>query len=410
MSVSSLAFEQTRESSPDYYGWRVVLAAHFGVMVSFGSLFVFTFGIFLKPLSAEFGWSREAVSGAFGFAAMAVAVCSPLLGRWLDRYDPRRIILPCMAVFGIGFASLAFLTPHIWHLYAVFILLGAVGNGTTQMGYSRAVSSWFGQRRGFALAIIMAGVGVGSIVFPVMAQAVISRWGWRAAYIVLGAIVLLFGIPLSSRFVRERETPQSGDRIREGVTLGTGLRSPAFWILTAMLFLSSVSINGSLTHLSALLTDRAVGAAGAAVAASALGGTSFLARLVTGWLLDRYFGPRVAFVLLTFTSAGILLLAHASNLPMGAAAAALIGIGLGGEADITPYLLTRYFGLRSFSSLYGLTWTVYAIAGALGPVILGRAFDLTGSYVTLLHFLCAATFVAAALMLWMPTYHLDKSN
>ena len=122
-------------------GWRVVIAAYFGVMVSFGSLLVFTFGTFLKPLSTAFGWSRESVSAAFGFAAISVAICSPLLGHLLDRWGPRRLIVPCMAVFGVAFASLGLLTPHLFHLYSIFVVLGIVGNGTTQMGYSRAVST-----------------------------------------------------------------------------------------------------------------------------------------------------------------------------------------------------------------------------------------------------------------------------
>lgn len=389
------------EAELSWYGWRVVLAAHCGVMVSFGSLLVFTFSVFLKPLSAEFGWTREAVSRAFGLAAITVALCSPLLGRWLDRYGPRRVVAPCMAVFGLAFASLALLTPHLWHLYALFVLLGAVGNGTTQMGYSRAVSTWFDARRGLALACVMAGVGAGSIVFPPAAQYLINQWGWRAAYLCLGALILLLGLPLTIRFVRERTAPGTashGDRATEG------LRSRVFWIVVAMLFLSSVAINGAITHMSALLTDRGVTAAAAAVALSALGGASFCGRLVTGWLVDRFFGPHVAFAMLGAAAGGILLLAHAASVWNGILAGILIGLGLGAEASLTPYLLTRYFGLRSFSTLYGLTWTFYAVAGAIGPVILGRAFDVTGSYTFLLAILAGATFAAAALMLLMPRY------
>jgi MFS family permease len=377
-------------------------------MVSFGSLLVFTFSIFLKPLSAEFGWSREGISRAFGLAAMTVAVCSPLLGRWLDRYGPRRVILPCMAIFGLAFASLALLTNHLWHLYAIFVLLGAVGNGTTQMGYSRAVSSWFDQSRGLALSCIVAGVGVGSVVLPVLAQSVITLVGWRTAYGCLGGLILLLGIPLTARFVRESDVVQIARVTYSGSSVAEGLRSRAFWILIAMLVLSSVSINGAITQLSALLTDRKVTAESAALVASILGGSSFGARLATGWLLDRFFGPRVAFALLSLAACGIYILATASTFWTGALAAILIGLGLGGEAAITPYLLTRYFGLRSFSTLYGFTWTFYALAGAIGPVILGRAFDVTGSYTRLLVILAAGTTVAAATMIFMPRYSRAK--
>ena len=385
-------------------GWRVVIAAYFGVMVSFGSLLVFTFSIFVKPLGASFGWDRESISAAFGFAALTVAVCSPVLGHLLDRFGPRRVILPCMAVFGCAFASLGLLTPSLVHLYTTFVVLGIVGNGTTQMGYSRAVSTWFDERRGMALALVMAGVGTGAMIFPPLAQLLIDTYGWRTAYFTLGGLVLLLGVPLTALFVAEKPgTPGAPIRLH-GVTLSDGVRSRVFWILIATLFLGSLSVNGAITHLSPLLTDRGVPASTAALAASILGLSSFCGRIITGMLLDRFFGPRVGFCLLATTALGILLLATAASAVQGVAAAAMIGFGLGGEADITPYLLTRYFGLRSFSTLYGFTWTAYAIAGAIGPVVMGRAFDATGSYASLLTILSGATLLSAGLFLLLPRY------
>jgi MFS family permease len=112
----------------------------------------------------------------------------------------------------------------------------------------------------------------------------------------------------------------------------------------------------------------------------------------------------VSFVLLVGVAAGIQLLSSAHTPAMTIAAAGLIGFGLGGEADITPYLLTRYFGLRSFSTLYGFTWTAYATAGAIGPVVMGRAFDLTGSYALFLSMLAGAGLISAFLMLKLPRY------
>ncbi len=402
MSASSVAAPVRRGIYP---GWLVAMAAFCGVMVSFGSLLVFTFGVFLKPLSTEFGWSRESISAAFGLAAMSVAVSSPGLGRLLDRYGAKRVVVPCMVIFGAAFASLSLLTPSLTHLYATFVLLGLVGNGTTQMGYSRAVASWFVSRRGMALAIVVAGVGVGAIVFPAVAQAVIDGYGWRTAYLILGAIILVMGVPLTALFVRERGgSGAAREAAGEGSTVREGLRTRAFWLLVATLFVSSIAVNGAITHLSALLTDRGASGADAALALSVLGAMSLAGRLLTGHLLDRYFGPRVSCLLLAGVALGILLLSGASSKATALGAAALIGLGLGGEADITPYLLTRYFGLRAFSTLYGLTWTAYAIAGAVGPVIMGRVFDVTGSYEMLLVGLAAQTGVAALLMLGLPRY------
>ena len=129
-----------------------------------------------------------------------------------------------MAVFGVAFASLGFLTNSLAHLYATFVVLGIVGNGTTQMGYSRAVSTWFDKRRGLALASVMAGAGTGAMIFPPLTQTLIDRYGWSTAYFVLGAIVLLFGIPLTALFVRERprELEEHTPSKLHGTTVGPG--------------------------------------------------------------------------------------------------------------------------------------------------------------------------------------------
>src|SRR5215467_12495815 len=395
------------ESDLSYYGWRVVLAACFGVMAGFGSLFVYTFSVFVKPLAAEFGWSREMISTGFAVAAVTLGCISPFLGRWIDGFGPRRIILPCMTIYVCAFASMALLHAGIWQYYLTCFILGLVGNGAAHLAYSRSISTWFHRRLGTALAFVMVGAGLGAMILPLFAQGVITRSGWRASYLSLAGLALLLGLPLSWRYIRERGTPHGHDVAavaHPGKTWQEGLRSFAFWIITAILFVSSISMNGAIAHLVALLTDRGIAAKQAALCASTLGASSLLGRIGVGWLLDRFFGPRVALAINLVTALGIFLLARAGSFPVGCLAAALIGVGAGGEAAITPYLLTRYFGLRAFSTLYGLTWTFYAAAGAIGPVILGRAFDLTGSYAALLIMLAAALGLAAATNLLLPRY------
>jgi predicted MFS family arabinose efflux permease len=393
------------ETSIRYEGWGVAIAAGVGVFVSFASLLVYTFGIFLKPLAEEFAWSREAVSAAFGIAAMTVAVCSPPLGYLLDRVSPRKIIVPCLTIFGVAFGSLALLTPHLWHLYAVFLILGIVGNGTAQMAYSRAVSSWFERRRGAALALVMSGGAIGAMLLPPLAEALIEHLGWRGAFAALGGMVLVFGVPGVASCIRERPSTESdGHAVARGSSVREALSTRAFWIVVTVLFCSSIAQNGALTHLSALLSDRGVPASGGALALSAMGGASLVGRLATGWMLDRFFAARVSFSLLTVAAIGTFLLSGANSLTMGIIAAVLIGLGMGGEADVTSYLLSRYFGLRSFSALYGLTWTFYAVAGAIGPILMGKTFDVTGSYEALLAKLAFVTLAVAVLMLFLPRY------
>lgn len=392
------------ELARSYPGWRVVLAAHLGAMVSFGSLLVFTFGIFLKPLAAEFGWSREEISRAFAIAAMTVAFFSPALGYALDRLGPRRVILPCFVLFALGLGALSRLSGQLIELYAIFFVLGLAGNGTTQMGYGGAVASWFTRHRGLALAIVITGVGVGSIAHPLLAEWWIAHYGWRQAYLAMAALALLLGVPFTAAWVKRRPLAAAVAAPGEAIAGRSALRTREFWLLVAVLLLSSIAANGTLTHLAAHLTDRGLLPAQAALATSLLGGANLLGRLGTGWLLDRYFGPRISLWLLVLMAAGFALLTVAQSLPVAILAAVLIGLGLGGEADITPYLLSRYFPLSSFSALYGITWTFYAIGGATGPVIFGRVFDEAGSYAVVLQYGAVLTVAAALLMLPMRQY------
>lgn len=401
------------ESRLAYPGWKIVLAGFFGVMVSFAAIVPYTFGLFLKPLTGSFGWHRETTSAAFSIAALTVAAASPGLGFLLDRYKPRRVILPCIVVFSLAYASLALLTPHLLHFYLTFFVIGLVGNGTAYIGYSRAISTWFNQRRGFALSIMLAGSALGAMLLPVLAQAVITHFGWRAAYLILGLLALSVGFPLTAAFVRERPVAyQDQDvSIEVGEPVAKALASPAFWIIASTVCLYAISVNGAIAHLSALLTDRGVSTAGAAWAVSIIGATGLIGRLLTGLFLDRFFGPRVSQIMLLMTVLGIVLLSVANSLVAGLGAAALIGFSMGSEGDITPYLLGRYFGLKRFSTLYALTWTTYAIGGATGPIFVGRVFDILGSYRPItIQLLALPALIPCLLMFALPRYAIHSKS
>jgi len=404
---------QLDESQIAYPGWKIVLASFFGIMVSFAAIVPYTFGLFIKPLAEAFGWHREAISAGFSISALTLAAASPGLGFLLDRFKPRSIVLPCIAVFSVAYASLAFLTPHLLHFYFTFFLIGLVGNGTAYIGYSRAISTWFNRRRGFALSIMLAGTGVGAMLLPVLAQAVITHLGWRAAYLTLGLLAFTVGFPLTAAFVRERPLARQDQDVstETGEPVATALATPAFWILAATVFLYAISVNGTIAHLSALLTDRGVSTAGAAWSVSIIGSTSIIGRLLTGLFLDRFFGPRVSQIMLLMTVLGILLLSVANSLTVGLVAAALIGFSMGSEGDITPYLLGRYFGLRRFSTLYALTWTTYAIGGATGPLLVGRVFDTLGSYRPIaIQLLALPALVPCLLMFALPRYRIQGGS
>src|SRR5580700_2489453 len=183
------------ESKLSYAGWGVAAAAFVGVMTSFAPIVPYTFSLFLNPLHAAFGWRREAMTGTFALAAITVALVSPGIGVLLDRFPPRRVILPSIVIFALALASLSRLGPNIRQFYVTFFVLGLVANGTAQFAYARTVLSWFSKHRGLALALVLTGSGVGSILIPPLTQWAIEHHGWRSAYLMLGGIALL-GLPL----------------------------------------------------------------------------------------------------------------------------------------------------------------------------------------------------------------------
>lgn len=345
------------------------------------------------------------MSLAFTLAALTVAVCSPLIGHLLDRFPARRVVLPSTIVYGAAFGSLAFLSPYIWHLYAVFVLLGVVGNGTTQLAYARVVSAWFDQHRGQALAAVIAGSGLGSMAFPPLAQALISAYGWRVAYAALGLLILVTAVPLASLFLYEpQETNAQKTPLVKGERAGGSVWSPAFLGIAAALLLFSFATNGLNAHWAALLTDGGATAAQAAAILSLAGAATLLGKLGTGYLLDRFRANRVAAVLLAFCALGFVLILHGYMWPLAISSAILVGNGMGAESDVTPYLLTRYFGLKRFGALYGYTWCVYAVAGAAGPVVMGSVFDYTGSYRAVLLVSIAMVIAASIIFGSLPKY------
>jgi MFS family permease len=373
--------ETENESSIHYAGWSVAAAALVGVMTSFAPIVPYTFSLFLNPLHAAFGWKREAIGGTFALAAITVALVSPGIGALLDRFAPRRIILPSILIFAFALASLSKLGPHISQFYLSFFVLGMVANGTAQFAYTRTMLTWFRKRRGFALALILTGSGVGSIFIPPITQWMIEHHGWRSAYLLLGCIALL-GFPLTALLVRNRPVAEiRGDSVpTSGVTVGAALCSVAFWVMAVITVLSAFSENGLVTNMGAILVEHGVTAQCAALALSVRGGSGIVGRLCVGFLIDRFSPQRMQTFILILAALGTLIVGLAGTTTTALLGSALLGIGLGSEADVAPYLLARYFGRKHFSVLYGLTWTAYAVGGGAGPVVIGHLYDRAGSY------------------------------
>src|SRR5215510_9743601 len=164
-----------------FYGWWIVLVAGVGLSLNYGPIIASTFGVFLKPLSQEFGWSRAGISLAFSLANLMFSGALPLTGRLVDRLGARKVVLPSALIFSLGVMSFYFLSASLWHFYALYMLLGGVSSGTTP-AYSKVIARWFDHKRGLALGLAMAGISVGAFLIPPLAQALITTVGWRQTY------------------------------------------------------------------------------------------------------------------------------------------------------------------------------------------------------------------------------------
>jgi MFS family permease len=405
-------------SSKIFYGWWIVLVAAVGLSMSYGPIVTFTFGVFFKPLSQEFGWTRAQVSLAFSLSLLVISFASPFVGRLVDRFGARRVIVPSVLLFGLALISFSLLSANLWHLYAIYLILGIVGGGTASVPYSNVISHWFDKRRGLALGLTMVGLGLSTFIMPALAHALIATGGWRRAYLTIGLMVMAVAIPVVTLFLKE--TPHllglapDGETVsravtaqvsrKEGMSSAEAWRTDTFWIMVGAFFLMSASVHGCLIHLVPLLTDRGVSAQGAAFATSLLGGALLLGRIGAGYLLDRFFASAVAVCFFCGATLGFILLWSEVTGTLAFAAAFLVGLGMGAEGDIIAYLVSRYFGLRAFGEIYGYAFAAFTLGGVVGPLLMGVAFDSTGSYGLALSVFVMATLIAAGLMTRLGPY------
>jgi MFS family permease len=250
------------------------------------------------------------------------------------------------------------------------------------------VSRWFDRRRGLALGLATAGVGLGVALIPQLAAFLINRFGWREAYFGLAiAIVVLAWLPVAI-FVREPPQPlpsgsgagTNANAEAPGVETAAALKTWNFWSLTLAFFLGVVAINGTIVHIVALLTDRGIPLQIATGALSVAGLAIIVGRIICGWCLDRFWGPYVAVCFFILPMAGIALLGSGWSYPVPLIGAALCGAGIGAEIDLMAFFIGRYFGLKAYGKIYGLMFMVFNVGTGLGPALSGRSFDNFHSY------------------------------
>lgn len=410
---SSFAVEKPRI----FYGWRVVAAAALGLFLGAVPIAVFSFGVFLKPLSQDFHAGRSAIALASTHFNLVVAATSPVAGRLSDRYGARKVIILCTVILAAILVASPILSATLWQLYAFYLALGLVAIGTAPVPYGKLVSHWFDRQRGLALGLMSCGLAVGAIVMPSLEQRLIVRFGWRGAFAVMGGVVLVVSVPMLSAFLKEKPEdidllPDGAPRLPPAAGAGPNLgmkwhevwRGRTFWVMVSAFCLMGGTLHACLIHLPAMLADRGSTARTGALASSILGIGVLIARFVSSYLLDRLFGPYVAVLFFSGVGLGLALLRLTAASEPAFVAAFLIGMGLGAEADLLAYLATRYFGLPSIGEVYGYLFSSFLLGGALVGYLMGLGFDRTRSYALPLSGVFVTTMLAIFLVTRLGPY------
>lgn len=362
--------------------WRVVAASSVGMGVGL-TMFSYVQSIFVTEMQHAFGWTRGDM--AFAMAALLLgALTAPLLGWLIDRWGVRRVVLVSMACTALCLALLAAVSAAIWTYYLAFCLLIVLGSGTTPISYARAVSTWFDKGLGLALAIALSGVSLAAFVLPPVLTAVIGQFGWRAGYLFLAALPLLIGLPISALWLFERaDAPVIGavGPPVQGMSAGQALRDRRFWIMALAITLVTVPAISLASQLQPLLTDKGFSPATAASLLSLFALSVLAGRIVIGQLFDRFWAPGVACGILLISSIGaFLLIGPGGSYGACALSLMLLGMAQGAEINLQGFLIARYFGMRSFSAIYGNLNVVFGLAIAAGAVMFGKLYDLYGNY------------------------------
>ena len=369
--------------------WSVVVAAALGVGLM--SVPSYSIGVFIGPLEAEFGWPRASIASVLLFSAVAAIALGWLVGMAVDRIGSRRIAITGSILVCIAFAAMSRTTSSLWSWYGIWVFLALISVLVKPMVWTAAVSSLFASSRGLALAATLCGTSIASTATPILCTYLINNYGWRVAYLGLAGFLAVLVVPalfflFTSAVDRQRTNVAKGEARAvvplTGVSVKEGLLSSRF--LRLNLAAAAMVLVGANSTVNFVPIMKSFGhpALTAASIASLAGISTIVGRMVGGYLLDRISGNVVAGVSVAMPIASsLLLLLFPGSVEACAAAALILGLGLGAEFDAVAYLTTRHFGMRSFGVLFGVVGSTLGLAIGLGPTLLNHVYDVTGSYV-----------------------------
>jgi len=394
-----------------FYGHIVVAVAFFILAVAWGT--IYSFGVFFKPVLAEFGWTRAMISGAYTLYQALHGFLYIFAGRLTDRFGPRLVVTICGLFFGLGFLLMSQISA-IWQVYLLYGVAVAVGASGVYVPLVSTVARWFAKRRGLMTGIAVSGIGIGTIIIPPVASWLISNYGWRNSYIIIGCVALVV-VVIAAQFLRRDpgqvgQLPYGAEEMKlkgsglevQGFSLRRAIRTGQFWIFGAMLFLFHFSQQTVMVHIVPHATDLGVPAVIAAGILSIIGGLSIMGRVGMGSVGDRIGNKPALIIVFTLASVALFWLLLAKELWMFYLFAIIFGFAYGGEVALMSPTVAELFGLGAHGEILGTAVFGGTIGGAIGPLVAGHIFDITNSYqpVFLLCVVLSITGLALSLLLY----------
>ncbi|EKT4559113.1 MFS transporter [Pseudomonas putida] len=391
-------------------GWRIVVLGLFGICTSITAALLYAFGTLVIPLEQAFGWSRGDLQASISFLFAGVAISTQMVGWLYRRYGLRRVAIVSIMLQIFGYFAITQIQGSIAWLYLAFFSMPIVCAGTIAITWTQLVNLWFERNRGLALAVILCGTGLMAMILPPLLSRLIGAYGWQAGFIALGAMPLLFTLPLALMWLRMPVDVAAADPLSaqpqpslSGMSFRQALRSGKYWGFNIALILSVSLTVGMVTNIVPMLQSKGLSAQQASQIFSTFGISIIGGRLLVGYLLDRYSPSLVAAVSLALPALGcaIFFFGGSQHVPLLMLATLCIGASAGAEFDLAAFLMARYFGLKDYARIFGLHLCLITIVSGLVPMLFGYLFDVYGSYSAVLVSCFFCSIIGPIILLWL---------
>jgi MFS family permease len=366
-----------------FYGWVIVGVAMVVTCVGFGAMF--SLGVFLQPMAEAMGWSRTGISTAALLNFLCMGVGSFVWGALSDRFGTRTVVLLGGVLLGLG-TVLASRATTLGQFQLCFGVIVGFAAGSLYAPLTATTTRWFTRNRSLAVALVSAGLGLGSTTTAPLARWIITNYDWRTAMLVLGDLAWLVIIP-AALLVREppaAASPTAAESIDDGeghdLTVGQALRTPQFAAIAFTYFACCAAHSGPIFHMVTYAIDHGVAAMAAATVISVAGLASLSGKIVCGLIADRVGAKRVLVSGLLLQVVAINLYLVTRELSHFYAVALVFGFAYGGVMPLYAILVRDYFGARIMGTTFGAVGFTSTLGMALGPVAGGWLYDALGSY------------------------------